>query len=162
MAYYRIDDIRTEESGLTYVEVSIWSNRGAFQRGDAADEIQDFRMQLPAVGAVRPAKRKRGNNYVKADDTEWTEAEYQKAVRDYHQGLRENPKAELAVEDVPFDHAAHIERKIAEYLDRKKARGTGWRGDDRDKAIRTRAARVGEVAELAAVKAIKGAERERP
>lgn len=162
MAYYRIDDIRTEESGFTYVEVSIWRNRGVFQRGDAPDEIQDFRMQLPVVGAVRPAKRKRGNNYVKADNTEWTEAEYAAEYRAYREGKRGHPKAELAIDAVLFDHAAHIERKIAEYLDRKKARGERWRGDDRDKAIATRAARVDDVAELAAVKALKRAERERP
>lgn len=162
MAYYRIDDIRTEESGFTYVEVSIWRNRGAFQRGDAPDEIQDFRMQLPAAGAVRPTKRKRGNNYVKADNTEWTEAEYAAEYRAYREGKRGHPNAELAIDIAPFDHVAFIERKIAEYLDRKKARGAGWRGDDRDKTVSTRAPRAGEVADLAAVKALKRAERERP
>lgn len=161
MAYYRIDDVLALD-GFTYVEVSIWDNRGAFQRGDAPAEVQDFVMQLSGVGAVQNVKRKRGNNYVKVDDTEWTESEYAAEVAAYHRLERAHPRLELALDSVAVDHAAQIVANIERYLDFQKNKGRAWRGDMRDKRIQKRAARVDEVADLPDVKALKLREAERP
>lgn len=161
MTYYRIDDIQPEDSGLTYVTVSIWPNRGAFQRGDEPAERQDFRMQLPSVGATQQTKRRRGQNYVKADDSEWTEAEYAAEYMAYKRQERTHPSTELAFDAIAVDHAALIEANIERYIAKQEGAGRTWRGDQRAQSVRTRASRVDGVAELPTVKALKGKERER-
>lgn len=159
--YYRIDDVQTEESGLTYVTVSVWRDKAAFQHAERPDEVQDFRLGLPPANATDRVFRKRGQRYERTDGGLWTQNELDAEYVAYRRGQRTHPYADLAVDVVAVDHAALIEAEIEKYYALRTADGK-WRGDDRDKSIRTRAARVEDVAEKAEVKALRGKEEEKP
>lgn len=135
MTTVRIDALKyDEQTSRFYAALSIWDTRARYDAALPPDEQQELFIDLPPVDATDRTPRKQGQRYVLLAGGTITQAELDNFYLAYKKRLRAtNPYNELAYDFVAVDHALVLRGWVLGYINRQKAEGRTWRGNQRGK-----------------------------